>query len=64
MCVKIYALTQAHQTEIDYMSSGQSIFFTEVSFSTRWGSPVDVTLTVSEKKVFPQTNLILAMSEL
>lgn len=64
MCVNIYALTQAHQTEIDYMSSGQSIFFTEVSFSTRWGSLVDVTLTVSEKKVFPQTNLILAMSEL
>lgn len=62
MCVNIYALTQAHQTEIDYMSSGQSIFFTEVSFSTRWGSPVDVTLTVSEKKVFPQTWFWLCLS--
>lgn len=27
----------------------QSKLFTEVTFSTRWGSPADITLTVSEK---------------
>lgn len=56
MCVNIYALTQAHQTEIDYMCPGQSIFSTEVSFSARWGSPADITLTVCKKKKGVPTN--------
>lgn len=60
-----YLRTNTSPSEIDYMCPGQSIFFTEVSFSARWGSPADITLTVcKKKKVFPQTNLILAMSEL